>query len=383
MAVSITKAGPYYSSGQISFSSLRTNFRSQQRKVSSSDSETFTTDTAPIKASELLRVTDTTNTNPTVPDATENSSIASSSNLKLSQFRNSIKYYYITQSDTNTNFDIDSQSWNSNLDKNIVKVMFIDGICGSETVSSTAASLDATSNNLTIDVYGDILGAGGYGGASGEGGADAITGQDGGDALSILPPSGNNIVVFVREGSRIYGGGGGGEKGKTGANGKGGRCEEDCGWKNTFCQGNAPDQSNCPDGTTAAGARWIRCCTSQGGGCVEALWELTCCYPAYDVSGGAGGAGGAGGTGRGYNNQEGSLEGAGGVAGGDPSSYPHCGAEKGGSGEKGGFGGEWGTAGQNTANSGSGGSAGEAIIGSNYSVTGSINSLTIKGLYLP
>jgi hypothetical protein len=39
--------------------------------------------------------------------------------------------------------------------------------------------------------------------------------------------------------------------------------------------------------------------------------------------------------------------------------------------------------GGNTSNSGAGGSNGRAITGSNYSVTGTINSGTIKGAYQP
>ena len=65
MAISTTKAGPYYASGAISFSSLRSNFRAQNIDG------TFNTDTLSIKASELIRVTSQTVTNPTVPDATE------------------------------------------------------------------------------------------------------------------------------------------------------------------------------------------------------------------------------------------------------------------------------------------------------------------------
>jgi len=118
MAATVSKAGPYYSSGEIKFSSLRSNFRAQIRKATSSGSETFSSDTATIKASELKRLTVTTNTDPIVPDATENANISTSSNWKLSQFRGSIKYYYITQSGTDLNFDIDAQSWHSNINKN-------------------------------------------------------------------------------------------------------------------------------------------------------------------------------------------------------------------------------------------------------------------------
>ena len=85
MTVTVTKAGPYYASGEIKFSDLRRVFRAQQRKQTSSGSETFNTDTASISATELLRVTDTTETNPIVPDSTENSNISTSNNLKLSE----------------------------------------------------------------------------------------------------------------------------------------------------------------------------------------------------------------------------------------------------------------------------------------------------------
>ena len=75
MALTASTVGPYFASGSISFSQLRSNFKE--------------TSSGEVKASELLRVTDTTNTDPIVPDATENSNIATSINLKASQFRNS------------------------------------------------------------------------------------------------------------------------------------------------------------------------------------------------------------------------------------------------------------------------------------------------------
>jgi len=110
MALTASTAGPYFASGSISFSQLRTNFKE------SSSGE--------VKASELLRNTDVTSTAPIVPDATENASIASSTNLKTSQFRNSIKYYNLDQgsSDSDDRLDIAASSlWNGNLGKNIVK----------------------------------------------------------------------------------------------------------------------------------------------------------------------------------------------------------------------------------------------------------------------
>ena len=379
MAVATTKAGPYYSSGQISFSSLRSNFRAQQRKTTSGGSETFATDNASISASQLLRNTSTTNTNPTVPNATENSSIASSqSNWKTSQFRNSVKFFYITQSSTNTNFDMDDLAWNGNLNKNINKFLFVTGTCGSSSVSSVAASFNATAYNLTFDVTGSILGAGGRGG--GTSGAPDPSGEGGGTAMSVSSSSGRNVVVLVRSGARIYGGGGGGERGAQGANGGGGRCYNET---TTSGCGSAP---GCPGGYSDRGTWGGGCCQSTCDwcwGCCERCVRNTQyrrCVQEYNTSGGTGGAGGTGGPGRGYNNQSGSLAGAGGSAGSDGGG---CGAQSGQTGETGGAGGDWATSGANTNNSGNGGGGARAISGSNYSVSGTINSSTVKGAYNP
>ena len=117
MSLTVSKT-ELFTSGSISFSSLRSSFKE--------------TSSGSISASELRRDTDVTETDPIVPDSTENRNsgtlsdgISTSNNLKLSQFRNSIKYYYITESGTEINFDIDNPTpvdWNTNLDKNINKV---------------------------------------------------------------------------------------------------------------------------------------------------------------------------------------------------------------------------------------------------------------------
>lgn len=362
MAASVTKEGPYYSSGSISFSSLRSNF-----KEAGSGS---------ISASELRRNTTVTDTNPIVPDATENSNISTSSNLAISQFRNSIKFYYITQTGTDVNFDIDAQSWNGNLTKNIRKWMYINGTCGSNSISSTAADFNTTAYNLTVDVSGGIYGASGAGGT-----AATISGGSGGPALSMNSSGGNNIVVFVRSSANIYGGGGGGEKGATGAAGSPGTCTD------SYTASNCGGCPGCASGYVEGGC-WSagECARRQvcnwWGNC---WWEASAwthyrtCTRTYGVSGGTGGEGGNGGPGRGYNNA-GSLAGAGGAAGGPNNG---CGSTNGATGETGGSGGDWGSSGGNTTNSGNGGSSGRAISGSNYTVTGTINSSTIKGLYLP
>ena len=87
--------------------------------------------------SELLRDTTLTNTDPILPDATENDDVATTTNWETSQIRDSIKFYNVTQpsSDTNVNLDIDAQSWNGNLGRNIVKKMNLEGICGSNSTS--------------------------------------------------------------------------------------------------------------------------------------------------------------------------------------------------------------------------------------------------------
>lgn len=379
MAVSVSKAGPYYSSGEIKFSSLRSNFRSQVRKATSGGSESFNSDTDPIKASQLLRITDTSNTNPVVPNSTENTNISTSSDWKTSQFRNSVKFYYVTlpSSDTVTNFDISAQSWNSNLNKNIVKVMFIDGTCGSTSISSYAASFDATAYNLTFDVYGSIFGAGGRGG--GTSGAPAISGENGGNALYVASSSGNNVSVLVRSGSRIYGGGGGGEKGANGTAGTNGLCRRES--IRQYCAGSP--NSACNEGYYVYTRRPGCCRSTMGGGCVESVYQNVC-YVDTTTSGGSAGIGGNGGNGQGYNQTKSNgVAGTAGGAGGSCSNSTVVAATSGTNGGNGGDGGDWASSGGNTTNSGSGGNASRAISGSNYTVTGTIDSSTVKGAYNP
>ena len=395
MAVSVSTAGPYYSSGEIKFSDLRRDFRAQQRKTTSDGSETPDEELneGAISAAELIRVTDTTEKNPIVPDCTENrisgplnSGIAATkSNWKVSQFRNSIKYYYITQSGTNENFDIDAQSWNSNLDKTINKIMFIDGTCGSNDASSPAASLDATAYNLTIDVSGSILGAGGRGGGTTGDPDDPISGEDGGDALSVST-TGNNVVVNVKSGAKIYGGGGGGEKGVKGDDGSPGSCYES--ETKTECD-SCP---SCPSGWSSGDCTtgW-HCRRKMVWGCWRDQWwdtdgsdKTRTCSRSAGVNGGTGGDGGNGRHGRGYDYSD-TLDVIDGDPGGSKESCPFGSYSKtptdGDKGKKGGEGGDWCRPGGNTTNTGSGGAGGDAIIGSGYSVTGSTGSSNIKGSY--
>jgi len=372
MALTASKVGPYFASGSISFSQLRTNFKE------SSSGE--------VKASELLRNTDVTSTAPIVPDATENASIASSTNLKTSQFRNSIKYYNLDQgsSDSDDRLDIAASSlWNGNLGKNIVKTVTLAGESTSQTTNAPAASLDAAAvYNVLLIITGQILGDGGAAGT------ETTAGGDGGHALYI-DTNGTGTVTVRTSGtsSQVYGGGGGGGGGGDGGNGGGGTWEESGSsyWANTGCVGNnmpcqyspnfnAPHPCNCRDE-----CRRIRAC---GDGVNYTLWEKICvyCYSnRYYSSGGTGGDGKDGGLGRGYN-QSRTL-----AVSGDPGSGGGRNAGNGGQGGTSGAGGDWGengTAGGTgvsgtNGNNGSGtagasgtagGTAGRAVAGSGYTI---------------
>jgi len=371
MALTASKAGPYFASGSISFSQLRTNFK----EASSGE----------VKASELLRVTDTSNTDPIVPDATENASIATSTNLKTSQFRNSIKYYNLDQGsgDTDLNLNIAASSlWNGNLGKNIVKTVTLAGTSASSTQSTPAASLDATSVfNVLIIITGSVLGDGGDGATS-----SLESGSNGGHALYIDTNDTGTVTVRTSGASaQVYGGGGGGGFGGNGGAGGTGseRFQGSHYWANTGCVGNSMpcqysgnfnspipcDREKCND--------WGKC----GDGINYTLWQKECWddYDYYEYyGGGAGGSGGgAGGNGRGYNQAKGL-----GAAGTD-GAFGGKNAGRGGNGGDSGLGGDWGENGEN-GNSGdsgtngnhtngvagtpgtNGGLAGRAVAGSGY-----------------
>jgi len=374
------------STDSVSFSTLRNTFFKE-----TPDSAT---PTGTVKASDLLRTTalpaSGTQTSPTVPDATENSTIVTSaSNWKVSHFQQSVKFYNINQTGTDLNYDIDAQSWNSNLTKNVVKRWRVGGTVGSEN-SSTAAAFSASAHNLRIEVLGSILGYGGKGG--GTSGAPAISGEAAGDALEVSSSSGR-VVVDVKSTGKIYGGGGGGERGENGINGSAQVCYQD----NPTGQGcdSAPP---CPAGTTVVG-------TPSHGPCGQKMvpapgewgwghyWQpfgtkrSNICRTQETSTAPQGGTGGNGAPGRGYNNQSGSLTGPIGTpAGGTPSCSsgftvltPGNSPTAATAGGNGGNGGAYGSAGDNTPNTGNGGSAGRAIFGSNYQIVGSTGSENIKG----
>ena len=405
MAVSVSKAGPYFSSGQIKFSDLRKYFRSQVRKTTSEGSETFSpdpsTDTTAISAAELLRVTDTTVENPVVPDANENIGIATSTNLKTSQFRNSIKYYNLDQgsNDTDLNVDLtDSNLWNDNLYKNIVKTITLAGTSGS-TNGDPAVSLDVSSlenaivGNVILIITGSILGSGGSAGTETE------NGGDGGHALYINTNGTGTVTVRTSGASaQVYGGGGGGD----GGTGGGGSYTQS--GTNTVDRGNSGGQSGlggsyssmCQDACKKRFGNNAYCSvgcylTPGQGGCGCPCWsnegagfaECNCCKEnvsysnTTNTSGGAGGDAKNGGLGQGYS-QTRTLG-----VNGDNGSNGGTNAGRGGRGGTSGTGGNWGENGTDgntgdTGNNGnrtsglagnngtSGGTAGRAVAGSGY-----------------
>ena len=387
-AATVSKAGPYFTSGSIKFSELRKNFRAQQRKTSGSGTESFLADINSISASQLLRVTSTSDANPNVPNCQENIQISATNNWKTSQFRNSIKYYYLTQdsSKTSLNYIIHGQPWNSNLTNNIVKTMFIEGTCGS--IDGTAATkFDAETYNLHIHVLGSIQGTGGTPG-------DEVTnGGDGGDALYINTNSTGTVTVrTVGISAQVYGGGGGGGGGGDGGTGGGGQYEENKSsyWANTACVGSPCEGLNppFPCNGSPSGCRAIREC--QGG---NTLYERYCTYnytETKNTNGGSGGDGPDGGYGQGYLQTRtlGQL--------GSPGINGGTNAGKGGDGGDSGDGGFWGEDGEDgeTGDTGAngnrtnglagapgtlGGTAGRAVAGSGY-VIDTING--VESAYL-
>ena len=401
-AATVSKAGPYYASGAISFSSLRSNFRAQQPKTTSGGSESFNSDTASISASELLRDTDVNETNPIVPQCEDNLQISSSSDWKVSQFRNSIKYYYLTQESDKTtlNYVLHGQPWDGNLSRNIVKKFFLEGTCGSIDSAQAALQLNADVYNLSLIITGSVLGAGGSSGAKGDKNqsdgtvtADSGDGGDGGDAISINTNNTGTVTIKTSGSSaQVYGGGGGGGGGGWGGNGADGSYTtyysyyESTGQAGTFTdEGGKQYYQMCQSACQRAhGAEWANNCYKekfseypQNCGGNPSIYSQAVCWSNQQAghvevsscrrtvsgstttatTGGHGGDGTAGGDGQGYLQTKTGASNPTTLAGtllgqpDGPTARSHTSAGRAGKGGKGGDGGDWGSG-------GGGGSAG-------------------------
>lgn len=404
MGVSVVKYGPYFSSGSISFEQLRSYFGETNSGI--------------IRASDLRRNTNIQEENPIVPDSTENEQISTGSNLKLSQFRNSVKRYIAVQSGTDDNSSypgepgfrmgrLDSSGrgidWcgggyygrdgqggglTGNLTKNIQKTVRITGTCGSVRAGLPAAQLSpvVVVYNVLIDVSGSILGYGGLGGYDSRGYPYGNqSGENGGTALN-LGSIGYKNKVNVGSSSRIYGGGGGGEQGKNGERGSQGTCIRD--YANQQCGGNA----GCNQGGSVISTYGGNCCQSYCVGwpvCKERCSKYlsgVICRISQPSTVPIQGIGGRGGNGQGYNQSR--SNGQDGSAG----TCPTCSGGftlQGGScataGGRGGDGGDWGSDGGETPGQRSRGLAGAAITRDaaqsldTYKLYGTVNGNTVRG----
>ena len=203
----------------VKFSQLRNTFRDKNPSGT-------------IKASELRRRTSKTNMDPVVPDSTENTPIATTTNWKVSQFQNSRKYYMIETSSTSTStINIGGLAWNSNMNKNIRKWYYIKHDCESLNPNQPAFNINEEIVNFTLDLQADVHGAGGLRGgevpsSSAFNWPNSTThGGPGGDAVRMTgTANSNNFGVWLRSNSELFGGGGGGGRGGGGTKGPDGPC---------------------------------------------------------------------------------------------------------------------------------------------------------------
>ena len=376
MSVTLSIDGPHFTgNGEIKFSEIKSKFGGGNNFGS-------------YKRNTEIRETD-----PIVPDATENSTISTQNDLKFSQFRGSVKSYTATQSgiDENTSIatwpgfrmgnyypegqggengpELSGILWNGNLDKNIKKTVNITGTCGSRTITQPAAQLDPGSAiyNLTINVLNGakILGAGGSGGI-----ANGGNGGNGGIGLRVYN-SGfvNLVVVSIKDGALVAGGGGGGGAGTKG--GTGGK-----GANGTIAGGSSSQYQELSAGSRCSNQTYFGVkgeayyfstyCSQQGysgyyynykypndcgpghtdfnGTCTRTVTTQNPDTPSTGGDGGEGGNGGNGGVGQGYNqNNTPGITGSPGVEGSPGGGGT---AAKGADGGKGGDGGDGGTYGK-------------------------------------
>lgn len=378
----------------VKFSKLRDVFKGPQGSFTPVGIITSTG--VQIRARELLRDTNVTptapayQTDPIVPDATENAAVSTSSNWKVSQFKNTIKFYVVDQTGNNdrANFNSSSVNWNGNLNKSIRKFITISGTCYSPTSATPAVDFTEGAYNLNV-YFNDGSRAYASGGTAGT--FSVKNGGYGGDAARVISNTGK-VRVYMYPTTNVYGGGGGGAKGATGDTGPTGLCPR----RETYDSGcNCGGCPGCDGGWNRYDCPSCGGCNCGKGGCRDTSRRASCERIVYDTKPGApGGEGGNGAAGRGWNNFNGTLTGDGGAGGtsGGCNTYGPAPGSNGNTGEKGGDSGDWAVDGASTDTSGSGpyqgnggigGSAGRAVTGSNYAVEGTLNSTTVKGAFNP
>jgi hypothetical protein len=380
----------------VKFSKLRDVFKGPQGSFTPVGIITSTG--VSISARELLRNTNVTpaageyQTDPIMPDATENAAVSTGADWKVSQIKNTIKFYVIDQTvstdNDRANFNSSSVNWNGNLNKSIRKFITISGRCYSTTSATPAIDFTEGAYNLNVYMNPDsrVYGSGGTAGT-----ASVKNGGYGGDAIRVISSTGK-VRVYLYSSTNVYGGGGGGAKGATGDTGPTGLCPR----RETYQSGcNCGGCPGCAGGWNRFGCPSCGGCNCGKGGCSATQYAAQCERIVFDTTQGyPGGEGGNGAAGRGWNNFSGTLIGSNGATA--PSSgcstYGPSPGSDGVTGEKGGDSGDWAQAGSSTdtnggaqwqGNGGTGGAAGRAVTGSNYQVEGTLNSTTIKGLFNP
>lgn len=389
MAINKTQT-KYFTSGEIKFSAIRDTFGDLAgTNVSASDYLR--------NAGDDVDWSDDPDISPRVPNATENADVATSSNWKTSQLRDSIIEYNITQSGNNEELefaDTDTSEWNSNLSKNVTKQMNVTGTIYANQVNKYALKFnDGDYNNLTINVpNGGVI--------YGEGGAAG--GGNGGSALYIRNISSyDHVSITLGSNARIWAGGGGGSNGNSGNSGSSISC-----FSNAFFNTNASGSRN------LASANPLGACQAAAGGGVNQVnyysanpndvrtrcrggsfrrgqgWNsgnLTGyqCSPSWtvycqgiipnNVAGGTGGSGGNGGVGQGFSNQGGPGSGNSGNSGNTNSCATTGGSSSGNAGNSGITGGTWGVT------PSPGGQAGYAIVKKSATVNQGLSGNTVKG----
>ena len=307
MAVSIAKT-EYFTSGSISFSQIRDAFGGIGGTTNN------------VKFSNYKRNTDIAAENPFVPDATENANISTNNDLRVEDFRGSIKEYNLIQTGNEKNIDLgttdfDTTYWNGNLNKNIIKKFEVQGNVYSDDVAD--AALDVEGDFLNLDV--EVKDGAGIFGAGGNGETASTSAQDGGTALYIDNtrtniPDGDNgkLGIILNPNSIIAAGGGGGALGNPGNDGKKIQCYNQS--INTVTGNSDGGTNSCQAGGCPSGFNSLGCNGSnqrsrcRGGGTRSSdagykcysTWTRTCRkLTPFDVQG-SGGNGGAGGKGQGF-----------------------------------------------------------------------------------
>ena len=401
MSLPAYTATTYFNTGSISARSLQTTFGGNSNNV---------------KFSTYRRDADQTNTSPIVPDATENDDISTENNLSALTFRGSVKELSTSQSGSDTNLNIGSTLvWGSNLNKNIIKNLSIDGLITASSSATTAASLSGSAINLRIDISGQIYGQSG----SGNGGGALYLNN----TTTVSSGNARFINVNVNSNGRIWAGGGAGSAGANGNPGPDLGCHADTsydqnvsfgdgdnrGWYQSLadssCASNAPSgyssgyalygnptssRERCRGGGYRAGDPWNT--AKRSGYACSPNWALMCtARQNFVVSGGPGGGGGNAGVGRGFSNKgswssnyplndaeynSGSTSGGGPNPAGANTCDANATSSYGNAGTAGNPGGDWGS-------DGAGGTKGAAISGSLYKIvsgdTGTGRLQRIKG----